>query len=604
MKKMLCLVCLAVLLPAVLTASAGGTDWQDACHDFILDGGYRSSGQNYNFDEAPSFALYDLDGDGVPELLAYNGAGNHAEGSVYAYAFRDGTCVYAGDVRGDIYSDGFYHYDDPRYPGLVLVTGGMGYYHSVYYTLKDGRIVMEDVADYGEDYNVRTGKSVPYDRRLTDDKALYTLTRSEAGRSYVSFLPAAILDWDAFAGPWTADGGCLHEYHEEVDESSRVYTPCQADPLSHYVSSARVRSVCVLCGDATDWTEVTYPEEGSEHILHGKDPDSVKIIEDTAIYRPCPSDPTRHYVSGYLYGWRCPDCGIDFMAEQRLDEGESMSTPHMWNQLGKCVQCGMKSKQLLTPDRETRQKIYQYTGSIAEDEMVFGTNQKVPYYLGAVLSEGFDPDVRALYATIMERNGMKVDPTTAAFIGYLKKIETLGCGYAAMTNVIFEAFVGREAEFEALFGYPMYNQKGYCNFDAMLVDITSLCSDGYDDNLKKNQLTFFWTLRSFLEQHGLYEEDSYSLQSIKDPYEASAVVYFQGYAKLYIDKEENNVYEEGVTFHWVSVIDREQNKLGNTVYKVSTWGTPAWAKMDDHENVDDLHFLHSYNIKIYRDYSK
>ncbi len=37
---------------------------------------------------------------------------------------------------------------------------------------------------------------------------------------------------------------------------------------------------------------------------------------------------------------------------------------------------------------------------------------------------------------------------------------------------------------------------------------------------------------------------------------------------------------------------------------VITYSTPAWANMDDHHNVHGLHFLHSYNIKIYRDYSK
>lgn len=43
---------------------------------------------------------------------------------------------------------------------------------------------------------------------------------------------------------------------------------------------------------------------------------------------------------------------------------------------------------------------------------------------------------------------------------YLKKLNSEGCGYVALTNAIMMNFEGREDEFEQIFGYPMYDENG------------------------------------------------------------------------------------------------------------------------------------------------
>lgn len=56
---------------------------------------------------------------------------------------------------------------------------------------------------------------------------------------------------------------------------------------------------------------------------------------------------------------------------------------------------------------------------------------------------------------------------------YLDKLNSEGCGYVALINTIFNQLIGREDEFERIFGFPMYDKDGDLNFDLMLVDFYS-----------------------------------------------------------------------------------------------------------------------------------
>ena len=74
-QKLVCLL-LALTMAVPLAASAaakpaetGSPAWSAPCRAFVLENGYRRSGQTWS-DKAPAFALHDMDGDGVPELLA------------------------------------------------------------------------------------------------------------------------------------------------------------------------------------------------------------------------------------------------------------------------------------------------------------------------------------------------------------------------------------------------------------------------------------------------------------------------------------------------------------------------------------------------------
>ena len=53
---------------------------------------------------------------------------------------------------------------------------------------------------------------------------------------------------------------------------------------------------------------------------------------------------------------------------------------------------------------------------------------------------------------------------------FLEKLNSEGCGYVAIVNLIFEHFLGREEEFERTFGMPMYTLDGELNYDMLLTD--------------------------------------------------------------------------------------------------------------------------------------
>ena len=61
------------------------------------------------------------------------------------------------------------------------------------------------------------------------------------------------------------------------------------------------------------------------------------------------------------------------------------------------------------------------------------------------------------------------DMTDKEIRKYLQKLNSEGCGYVAVVNSIFEEYQGREAEFEKIFGFPMY-QEGKLNYNRLLVD--------------------------------------------------------------------------------------------------------------------------------------
>ncbi|MDR3307292.1 MAG: hypothetical protein LBS58_00110 [Coriobacteriales bacterium] len=64
------------------------------------------------------------------------------------------------------------------------------------------------------------------------------------------------------------------------------------------------------------------------------------------------------------------------------------------------------------------------------------------------------------------------DMTKKEVDAFLEEMNSVGCGYVAMSHSIFEQFIGREEEFERIFGFPMYVD-GDFNYDAMLVDFYS-----------------------------------------------------------------------------------------------------------------------------------
>ena len=123
--------------------------WGSAYSSFI--GSHRFLGMGQRYYESPSISMRDLDGDGIPEILAWNGAdswlyeemSDPPAGEVYVYAWADGNIRYAGSFfEGGAYPDESVMALDGR-SGLYIVKWeepAETYRHII---MRDGQVISE-----------------------------------------------------------------------------------------------------------------------------------------------------------------------------------------------------------------------------------------------------------------------------------------------------------------------------------------------------------------------------------------------------------------------------------------------------------------------------
>lgn len=225
MKKLLslilCLSMLFALLPlSAVDAYAAREAWSEAFYSFALGNKYTISGQIYGTYASIRFGLHDLDGDGVPELIAFNGGPSGMAGMTnYVYAYRNGKVTYLGDAGFRIGE--FVYASGSGYPGLYFQSGNSGYYPGYYYTVQNGRLkeelVLETRERFQDDYITL------YDTQKTSDNTLYGLFSglftenyddwlSKRGRAEMSMLTIAelrIKGWDNFVAQSMASDNTL-----------------------------------------------------------------------------------------------------------------------------------------------------------------------------------------------------------------------------------------------------------------------------------------------------------------------------------------------------------------------------------------------------------
>lgn len=109
---------------------------------------------------------------------------------------------------------------------------------------------------------------------------------------------------------------------------------------------------------------------------------------------------------------------------------------------------------------------YEIDSIVFDSEGLYGGDQ------GSPMRET-DPDIIQEMYDIIRGNNPDVVLSDAQLERYLKKANSEGCGYVALTNSIMGEFAGREEEFEATFGYPMYTEDGNLNFDMLFIDLYS-----------------------------------------------------------------------------------------------------------------------------------
>ena len=123
--------------------------WREAYKAFVLDGGYRSSGQSFYSYEEIRFGLHDLNADGSPELFITNGDNSHAGATTYAYTYSGGSVVSLGSVGN--YPSQVRPAPGTGFPGLFTESGNMGSYTFHYYSLSGTTLTREAVCEATED---------------------------------------------------------------------------------------------------------------------------------------------------------------------------------------------------------------------------------------------------------------------------------------------------------------------------------------------------------------------------------------------------------------------------------------------------------------------
>ena len=193
--RILCLS-LTVLLLSIHPHSAYAAEtisWNTAYKEFILDGNYLSQEDPAFYTETQElirFGLYDLDKDGFPELIAYNGCEYMAGAANYVYTCKDGQVSYIGDAgfRGSVLR----YYPTSDFPGLFCSDGNNGIIMTVYYEYKNGQLVQETVME--EDYNTMNPEGDPQLKQVTENTDLYTVPLTLSPVTLDMFTVAEIRD--------------------------------------------------------------------------------------------------------------------------------------------------------------------------------------------------------------------------------------------------------------------------------------------------------------------------------------------------------------------------------------------------------------------------
>lgn len=168
---MLCMACGGA---SAETAKDGMDGWSDAYHAFVTNQTFLDVYPDEFFPDTSipiDFALHDVEGDGVPELMIGNGADFEAGHCRLFFSYRPGGLVFIG-TGGTRLGTAFMYGDTPGFPGLFYQNGNMGYYPFYYYSVKDGELC-EEIVFVDEETMQPDGTETEREIRETADDALY-----------------------------------------------------------------------------------------------------------------------------------------------------------------------------------------------------------------------------------------------------------------------------------------------------------------------------------------------------------------------------------------------------------------------------------------------
>ncbi len=186
MLKRIVAVLLALLLSigcfagAFSVSAAPVGEWSALYEKFMKSGQYLKLAEYEQGARIYNFALHDLSGNGIPELISYNGSTSEAGAQYNVFGISSGKVVFLGNIG---FRMGKFEIPaDKEYFGLYWCNGNMGEYHGVYYTVENGKVKESNVLveQMKELYEGYVPEEDPDDTdedfyyfRTTNDKQLY-----------------------------------------------------------------------------------------------------------------------------------------------------------------------------------------------------------------------------------------------------------------------------------------------------------------------------------------------------------------------------------------------------------------------------------------------
>ena len=231
MKRLLAVLSAAALtFTGVQSISAEEADpWQSGYYSFVLEEGYLE--KDLHLGDAISgsmdgiaFSLRDMDADGIPELLMYNGNTVYAESLVYVFTYSDGNIEMAGTMPSPNNARLVCMPDDPACPGIFGIGAHTGAYWADYYWVEDGGVRLENIMTTADMYfdeesgetvfytDPATGDVTPKEQSRTDNEYLYQTYRSiedGAGIEQAFSTPDEIrqMGWNAWIRSFETEPG-------------------------------------------------------------------------------------------------------------------------------------------------------------------------------------------------------------------------------------------------------------------------------------------------------------------------------------------------------------------------------------------------------------
>lgn len=207
-----------------------------------------------------------------------------------------------------------------------------------------------------------------------------------------------------------------------------------------------------------------------------------------------------------------------------------------------------------------------------DDDIHFGGNQGACYDEWAA---GNRKDIR----DIVRRHFPNY--TDAQIKDLLYEMNNEGCNYTALANTIFSIYIGREYEFEKKFGFPMYDENGYPNYNLVMLDF--YCSEGEIDGkeygLTKETSESRW--EHYMKEKGIsvdvvnIDVDIDSFEEISKQGEIIVAI-----SPLRLRNIDGKLVDTRNGGH-AMVITAVVTINGKKMYRVSSWGDDYYIDPDD-----------------------